>query len=120
MPNSCRSLTRCRPSSAESGDRADALLADRGYDHGKYRRLPWQRGIRPVIAKRPTSRHRADNNAKAAVELKLRRAQEERQHTLWVARLYVGAVISIVMLGGGIYIARGVWWLPTCCAAPAC
>jgi hypothetical protein len=24
----------------------DALLADRGYDHGKYRRLVWQRGIR--------------------------------------------------------------------------
>ncbi|WP_455570072.1 IS5 family transposase [Streptomyces tauricus] len=29
-----------------------ALLADRGYDHDKYRRLLWQRGIRPVIAKR--------------------------------------------------------------------
>lgn len=32
--------------------RPDALLADRGYDHNKHRRLPWQRGIRPVIAKR--------------------------------------------------------------------
>ncbi|MEW2615822.1 IS5 family transposase [Streptomyces sp. NPDC047880] len=32
--------------------RPDALLADRGYDHDKYRRLLWQRGIRPVIAKR--------------------------------------------------------------------
>ncbi|MFG2311445.1 IS5 family transposase [Streptomyces sp. NPDC048566] len=30
----------------------DALLADRGYDHDKYRRLLWQRGIRPVIAER--------------------------------------------------------------------
>lgn len=30
----------------------DALLADRGYDHDMYRRLLWQRGIRPVIAKR--------------------------------------------------------------------
>ncbi|MFG2156733.1 IS5 family transposase [Streptomyces olivaceus] len=28
------------------------LLADRGYDHDKYRRLLWQRGIRPVIARR--------------------------------------------------------------------
>ncbi|MFF4727211.1 transposase, partial [Streptomyces mirabilis] len=27
-------------------------LADRGYDHDKYRRLLWQRGIRPVIARR--------------------------------------------------------------------
>lgn len=32
--------------------RPDALLADRGYDHDKYRRLVWQRGIRPVIAER--------------------------------------------------------------------
>ncbi|ANP51082.1 transposase [Streptomyces griseochromogenes] len=32
--------------------RPDALLADRGYDHDKYRRLVWRRGIRPVIAER--------------------------------------------------------------------
>ncbi|MCH0561546.1 transposase [Streptomyces sp. MUM 16J] len=32
--------------------RPDALLADRGYDHDKDRRLLWQRGIRPVIARR--------------------------------------------------------------------
>lgn len=32
--------------------RPDSLLADRGYDHDKYRRLLWQRGIRPVIAER--------------------------------------------------------------------
>ncbi|WP_420834109.1 IS5 family transposase [Streptomyces yunnanensis] len=32
--------------------RPDALFADRGYDHDKYRRLLWQRGIRPVIARR--------------------------------------------------------------------
>ncbi|MDQ1040533.1 hypothetical protein QFZ75_006949 [Streptomyces sp. V3I8] len=32
--------------------RPDTLLADRGYDHDTYRRLLWQRGIRPVIAKR--------------------------------------------------------------------
>jgi transposase len=29
-----------------------ALVADRGYDHDKYRRLLWARGIRPVIARR--------------------------------------------------------------------
>ncbi|WP_237552767.1 IS5 family transposase [Streptomyces sp. SID5789] len=32
--------------------RPDALLADRGYDHDISRRLLWQRGIRPVIARR--------------------------------------------------------------------
>ncbi|MGW1786936.1 IS5/IS1182 family transposase, partial [Streptomyces sp. NPDC002143] len=32
--------------------RPDALFADRGYDHDKYRRLLCARGIRPVIAER--------------------------------------------------------------------
>jgi transposase len=31
---------------------AERLLADRGYDHDKYRRLVWQRGVKPVIARR--------------------------------------------------------------------
>jgi transposase len=30
----------------------DVVLADRGYDHDKYRRLLWQRGIKPMIARR--------------------------------------------------------------------
>ena len=30
----------------------DAVLADRGYDFVKHRRLLWARGIKPVIAKR--------------------------------------------------------------------
>ncbi len=34
--------------------RPKTLLADRGYDHDKYRRLVRQRGIKPVIARRQT------------------------------------------------------------------
>jgi transposase len=34
--------------------RPDRVIADRGYDHDKYRRLLWQRGITPVIARRGT------------------------------------------------------------------
>ena len=34
--------------------RAERLLADRGYDHDKYRRELWARGIKPVIARRQT------------------------------------------------------------------
>jgi transposase len=30
------------------------VVADRGYDHDKYRRLLWARGIKPVIARRNT------------------------------------------------------------------
>ncbi|WP_405838484.1 IS5 family transposase [Streptomyces platensis] len=35
--------------------RPQQLFADRGYDFDKYRRLLWQRGIKPVIARRGTS-----------------------------------------------------------------
>src|SRR6266516_6701576 len=34
--------------------RPDCLIADRGYDHDTYRRQLWQRGIKPVIARRQT------------------------------------------------------------------
>jgi transposase len=34
--------------------RAERLLADRGYDHDKYRRALRQRGVKPVIARRST------------------------------------------------------------------
>ena len=34
--------------------RPDRLLADRGYDHDKYRRLLWSRGVKPMIARRNT------------------------------------------------------------------
>ena len=34
--------------------RPDSVIADRGYDHDKYRRLVWQRGVKPVIARRRT------------------------------------------------------------------
>jgi transposase len=30
------------------------VLADRGYDHDKYRREIWARGIKPIIARRQT------------------------------------------------------------------
>src|SRR4029453_3532930 len=34
--------------------RPERLIADRGYDHDKYRRQLWQRGIKPLIARRQT------------------------------------------------------------------
>ena len=34
--------------------RADRLLADRGYDHDKYRRELWKRGVEPQIDRRGT------------------------------------------------------------------
>ncbi len=44
-----------RPVAGRTGrprQKPDVVLADRGYDHDKYRRLLWARGIKPVIARR--------------------------------------------------------------------
>jgi transposase len=30
--------------------RADSVIADRGYDHDKYRRELWARGVKPIIS----------------------------------------------------------------------
>jgi transposase len=43
---------RGRPGRARQ--RAEQLIADRGYDHDKYRRELWKRGVKPVVARRNT------------------------------------------------------------------
>jgi transposase len=46
---------RARPVAGKPGrprQKPDLVLADRGYDHDKHRRLLWARGIKPVIARR--------------------------------------------------------------------
>ncbi len=48
---------RARPVAGKRGrprQKPDVVIADRGYDHDKYRRLLRTRGIRPVIARRGT------------------------------------------------------------------
>jgi len=44
------------------------LIADRGYDHDKYRRQLWQRGIKPVIARRQTEHGTGLGSARWVVE----------------------------------------------------
>jgi transposase len=43
---------RGRPGRPRS--RPDSVIADRGYDHDKYRKLVRERGVEPVIARRQT------------------------------------------------------------------
>jgi transposase len=45
-------IPRVRGRVGRPRQRPERLVADRGYDHDKYRRLLWQRGIKPVIARR--------------------------------------------------------------------
>ncbi|MGW7786859.1 hypothetical protein [Streptomyces tricolor] len=62
---------------------------------------------------------RADEKAEAAAEREVRLAREKRQHALWMTGLYVGAVISVAMLGAGIYVAKDVWWLAIMLCGPS-
>jgi transposase len=51
-------LDRVPPVRGKTGrprHRPDTLVADRGYDYDKYRRLLRQRGIKPLIARRSTA-----------------------------------------------------------------
>jgi transposase len=50
-------LTASPPRAAHIGRprrRPERKIADRGYDHDKYWRLLWQRGVKPMIARRRT------------------------------------------------------------------
>jgi transposase len=48
--------------------RPDRVTGDRGYDHDKYRRLLWQRAIKPEIARRQTDHGSGLGRARWVVE----------------------------------------------------
>ena len=55
--NCCPSLTGSARSRADAVGLASDLtgvIADRGYDHDKYRRELWRRGVKPRLARRRT------------------------------------------------------------------
>ncbi|GGY34307.1 hypothetical protein GCM10010299_46040 [Streptomyces tanashiensis] len=54
-----RGRPRCRP---------DVVLGDRGYDHDKYRRLVWDLGVKPLIARRGTEHGSGLGTQRWAVE----------------------------------------------------
>ncbi|MFD0340330.1 IS5 family transposase [Streptomyces sp. NPDC127117] len=47
-----RSVPPARGRRGRHRRRPDAVLGDRGYDHDKYRRLVWDLGVKPLIARR--------------------------------------------------------------------
>jgi transposase len=48
----CCTPARSAGKAGRPRQKPDLVLADRGYDHDKHRRLLWARGIKPVIARR--------------------------------------------------------------------
>jgi transposase len=90
--------------------RAERLIADRGYDHDKYRRALHERGVEPVIARRGISHGSGLGSERWVVErtfawlhnLRRLRTRYERLPELHFAFLRLGcAVICQRMLAWG-------------------
>jgi transposase len=81
--------------------RPDRVLADRGYDHDKYRRLLWARGVKPVIARRHTENGSGLGRERWVVErtfawlhnLRLLRIRYERDPGLHLAFMQLGCAV---------------------------
>jgi transposase len=89
--------------------RADRVLADRGYDHDKYRRELWKRGVKPVIARRDTDHGSGLGTERWVIErtfawlhnLRRLRTRYERSGELHLAFILLGcAVVCQRMLRG--------------------
>ncbi|MGW2933969.1 hypothetical protein ACWDA7_19440 [Streptomyces sp. NPDC001156] len=56
---------------------------------------------------------------KHAAERKARAEREIRQYKFRVTSLIVGAIMSVAMLGAGVYVAKDVWWLAMVLCGPS-
>ena len=81
--------------------RAARLLADRGYDHDKYRRELWRRGVKPVIARRSADHGSGLGGERWVVErsfawlhnLRRLRSRYERDERLHLAFMLLGCAV---------------------------
>ena len=81
--------------------RAERLLADRGYDHDKYRRELWNRGVKPVIARRGAEHGSGLGRERWVVErsfawlhnLRRLRTRYERDDGLHLAFMLLGCAV---------------------------
>jgi len=77
------------------------VIADRGYDHDKYRCEPWRRGVKPVIARRATEHGSGLGRTRSVVErtfawlhnLRRRRIRWEHEASLHRALLSLGCAL---------------------------
>jgi transposase len=81
--------------------RAERVLADRGYDHDKYRRELWARGVKPVIARRGANHGSGLGSERWVVErtfawlhnLRRLRIRYERSADLHLAFMQLGCAV---------------------------
>jgi transposase len=75
--------------------RAERVLADRGYDHDKYRRELWTRGVKPVIARRSLGRERwvVERSFAWLHNLRRLRIRYERDPDLHLAFMLLGCAV---------------------------
>ena len=81
--------------------RPERVIADRGYDHDKYRRELWARGVKPVIARRSTAHGSGLGRERWVVErsfawlhnFRRLRVRWERDPELHLAFLHLGCAV---------------------------
>jgi transposase len=81
--------------------RAERLLADRSYDHDKYRRELWKRGVEPMIARRGSDHGSGLGRERWVVErtfahlhnLRRLRTRYERDDQLHLAFMLLGCAV---------------------------
>jgi len=81
--------------------RTERVLADRGYDHDKYRRELWRRGIKPLIARRSADHGSGLGRERWVVErtfahlhnLRRLRTRYERDDEMHVAFMLLGCAV---------------------------
>ncbi|MDQ0601941.1 hypothetical protein QF037_006286 [Streptomyces canus] len=75
--------------------------------------------LEPQLKREHQIRLRQLDAQRQAAERKARSEREVRQHRFRMASLIVGGLMSIAMLGAGVYVARDVWWLAMVLCGPS-
>ena len=84
--------------------RPDSVVADRGYDHDKYRRLVRQLGIKPIIARRQTEhgsglgRHRWVVERTFAWMMRWRRLVRDYERRIDVSKAMIHVALGSLLL----------------------
>ncbi|MDH2388183.1 hypothetical protein QCN29_05135 [Streptomyces sp. HNM0663] len=53
------------------------------------------------------------------LDIRAKQAERRYQHRFRMTSLIVGAVMSVAMLSGGVYVAKDAWWLSTLLCGPS-
>ncbi|MFI1173377.1 hypothetical protein [Streptomyces melanogenes] len=75
--------------------------------------------LEPQLKREHQVRLRQLELQREAAERAARETRERRQHVFRITSLCAGVIVSVAMLGAGVYVAKEVWWLATLLCGPS-